>query len=66
MGTSWQQYNLKSEHRQQRLNEIQGYEWILIFSWLGALVLLGFTWWAAFRLLCDMVQLGRYVPGLLP
>jgi hypothetical protein len=66
MGTVWQQYNFKSEHRQHRLTEIQGYGWVLIFSWLGALVLWGFTWWAPFRLLCHMVQRLRYVPGLLP
>lgn len=66
MSTVWQQYNFKSEHRQHRLTEIQGYEWVLIFSWLGALVFWGFTWWAAFRLLCDMVQLVRCAPGLLP
>jgi hypothetical protein len=66
MGTVWQQYNFKSGHRQHRLKEIEGYEWVLIFSWIGVLVLWGVTWWAAFRLLCNMVQLVRYVPGLLP
>jgi len=65
MGTVWRQYNFKSEHRQQRLKEIQGYEWALIFSWASALLLWGLLWWAAFRLLCNMVQLVRYVPGLL-
>lgn len=63
-GTGSLQYDLQSEHRQQRRKEILGYEWVLIFSWLGALVLWGVTWWAAFRLLCDIVQLVRYVPGL--
>jgi hypothetical protein len=66
MGTVWRQYNFKSEHRQQRLKEVQGYEWVLIFSWLGALVLWGFMLWAASTLLCNTVQLVRYVPGLLP
>ena len=65
MGTGWWQYDVKFRHRQQRLNEMQGSEWVLIFSWLGALVLWGLTWWAAFRLLCNMVQLVRFVPGLL-
>jgi DNA-directed RNA polymerase specialized sigma24 family protein len=54
-------YDLKSERRQQR-----GYEWVLIVSWLCALVLWGFTWWTAFRLLCSMVQFVQYVPRLLP
>ena len=41
------------------------YELVLIFSWLGALLIWGFLLWAAFRLLCRMVQLVRYVPGCL-
>jgi hypothetical protein len=66
MDTGWRQYDVKSERRQQRLKGIQGYEWVLILSWLCALVLWGFTWWAAFRLLCSMVQFVQYVPRLLP
>jgi hypothetical protein len=66
MSTAWQQYDCNFRRRQQRLKEIQGYEWVLTFSWLGALLLWGFLWWAAFRLLCCMVQLVRYARGLLP
>jgi hypothetical protein len=65
MSTTWRQYDCNFRHRQQRLKERQGYELVLIFSWLGALLTGGFLWWAAFRLLCCMVQLVRYVPGLL-
>jgi len=63
---TWRQYEFNSEHRQQRLKEIQGSEWVLILSWLSALLLLGATWWAAFRLLCCIVQLIQYVPRSLP
>jgi hypothetical protein len=66
MSTAWRQYDCNVRRRQQRLREIQGYESVLISSWLGALLLWGFLWWAAFRLLCCMVQLVRYAPGLLP
>jgi hypothetical protein len=66
MGTGWRRYDFTSERRQQRLKGIQGYEWVLIVSWLCVLVLWGFTWWAAFRLLCSMVQFVQYVPRLLP
>jgi hypothetical protein len=66
MSTAWRQYDCKFRRRQQGLKEIQGYEGVLIFSWLGALLLWGFLWWAAFRLLCSMVQLVRYASGLLP
>jgi hypothetical protein len=66
MGAGKRQYDFKSELRQQRLKGIQGYEWVLIVSWLCALVLWGFTWWAAFRLLCNVVQFVQYVPRLLP
>jgi hypothetical protein len=65
MSTAWRQYDCNFRHRQQRLKESQGYGLVLIFSWLGALLTWGFLWWAAFRLLCGMVQLVRYVPGLL-
>jgi len=66
MSTAWRQYDCNFRPRQQRLKEIQGYASVLIFSWLGTLLLWGFLWWAAFRLLCCTVQLVRYVPGLLP
>jgi hypothetical protein len=66
MGTGWLQYDFKFRHRQQWLKEIQGSEWVLIFSWLGALVLSGFTWWAAYRLLFDIAQLLQFIPRLLP
>jgi hypothetical protein len=36
MSTAWRQYGLKFRHRQQGLKEIEGYEWVLIFSWLGS------------------------------
>ena len=65
MSTALWQYRFKSEHREECLKEIQEYEWALIFSWASALLLWGLLWWAAFRLLCNMVQLVRYVPGLL-
>jgi hypothetical protein len=65
MGTAWRQYDCNFRRRQQRLNEIQGYELVLIFSWLGALLIWGFLWWAAFRLLCDVAQFVWYAPGLL-
>jgi hypothetical protein len=65
MSTAWWQYDCDFRRRQQRLKEIQGCEWVLIFSWLGALLIWGFLWWAAFRLLCCMVQLVQYAPGLL-
>jgi hypothetical protein len=51
MSTPWRQYDCNCRGRQQRLKEIQGYELVLIFSWLGALLTWGFLWWAAFRLL---------------
>lgn len=41
MSTAWRQYGLKFRHRQQGLKEIEGYDWVLIFSWLGAPVLGG-------------------------
>jgi hypothetical protein len=63
---TWRQYEFNSEHRQQRLKEIQGYEWVLMLSWLSALLLLGATWWAAFKLLCCIVELIQYVPRSLP
>jgi hypothetical protein len=66
MSTAWRQYDCNFRRRQQGLKEIQGYELVLIFSWLGALLTWGFLWWAAFRLLCCTVQLVPYVPGLLP
>jgi hypothetical protein len=65
MSTAWRQHGLKFRHRQQGLKEIEGYDWVLIFSWLGAPVLGGVTCWAAFRLLCCMAQLLLYVPGSL-
>ena len=52
MSTAWWQYRFKSDHRQERLKEIQGYEWFLmIFSWISALLHFGLLWWAVFRLL---------------
>ena len=65
VSTSWRQYDCNSRRRQQRLKEIQGCEWVLIFSWLGALLIWGFLWWAAIRLLCDVAQFVQYVPRLL-
>jgi hypothetical protein len=41
MSITWRQCEFNSEHRQQRLKEIQGYEWVLILSWLSALLLWG-------------------------
>ena len=42
MNTAWQQYDCNVRRRQRRLKEIQGCEWgVLIFSWLGALLLWG-------------------------
>jgi len=66
MSTAWRQYDCNFRGRQQRLKEIQGFELVLIFSWLGALLTWGFLLWAAFRLLCFILQLVRYVSGLLP
>jgi len=65
MNIASRQYDCNFRRRQQGVKEIQGYELVLIFTWLGALLTWGFLWWAAFRLLCGMVQLVRYVPGLL-
>jgi hypothetical protein len=65
MSTTWRQYDCNFRRRQQRLKEIQGYECVLIFSWLGALLSWGFLWWAAFRLLCDVAQFVQHVPRLL-
>ena len=65
MSTTWRQYDCNFRRRQQGLKEIQGYELVLIFSGLGALLTWGFLWWAAFRLLCCTVQLVRDVPGLM-
>jgi hypothetical protein len=65
MSIAWRQYDCNLRRRQQALKEIQGYELVLIFSWLGALLTWGFLWWAAFRLLCCVVQLVRHIPGLL-
>ena len=65
MSSAWWQYRFKSDHRQEPLKEIQGYEWVLIFSWVSALLLWGLLWWAAFRLLNCLFQLVRYIPGLL-
>jgi hypothetical protein len=66
MSTTWQQYDRNFGGRQQRSEKPQGYELVLIFTWLGALLSCGFLWWAAFRLLFCMVQLIRYAPGFLP
>src|ERR1700730_14808299 len=49
MSTAWQ-YDCNFRRRHRRLKEIQGYDWVLIFSWLGALLLWGAFWWATFRL----------------
>lgn len=65
MNISSRLYDCNFRRRQQGLKEIQGYELVLIFSGLGAVLTWGFVLWAAFRLLCGMVQLVRYVPGLL-
>jgi hypothetical protein len=64
MSTARRRYDCL-RRRQQHLKEVQGDEWVLIFSWLGVLLLWGSLWWAAFRLLCSMVQLVQYAPGLL-
>ena len=66
MSTALQQYKFRSAHRQQRLRETQGHDWVLILSWLGALLCWGFLWWAVYRLFCCVVQLIQFVPGLLP
>ena len=66
MSTAWRQYDCNFRRRRQRLKEVQGYELVLIFSWLGAVLTWVVLWWAAFRLLCSMVQLVRYGPGFLP
>jgi hypothetical protein len=66
MSTAWRQYDCNSRRHQQSLKEIQGDEWVLIFSWLGALLLWGAIWWAAFKLLCCIVQFIQYVPRSLP
>jgi hypothetical protein len=63
---TWRQYEFNSEHRRQRLEEIRGSEWVLILSWLSALLLLGATWWAAVKLVCCIVQLIQYAPRSLP
>jgi hypothetical protein len=65
MSIAWRQYDCNFRRRQQGLKEIQGYELVLIFSCLGALLTLGLLWWAVFRLLCCMVELVQHVPGLL-
>ena len=65
MSAAWRQYDCNFRRRQQGLKEIHGYELVLIFSWLGALLTWGFLWWAAFRLGFCMVQLVRHVPELL-
>ena len=41
MSTSWRQSDFRFGHSQQRLKQIQRYDLVLIFSWLGALVLWG-------------------------
>jgi hypothetical protein len=64
MNIASRQYDCNFGRRQQRLKAIKGYELVLIFSGLGAVLTWGFVLWAAFRLLCGMVQLVRYVPGL--
>jgi len=65
MSTTWRQYDGTFRGRQQRSKEIQGYEGVLIFSWLGALLLWGFLWWAVIRLLCDVAQFVQHIPRLL-
>jgi hypothetical protein len=41
MSTALQQFKFRSEHRQQRPREIQGHGWVVILSWLGALLCWG-------------------------
>jgi hypothetical protein len=66
MSTALWQYRFKSDRRHERLKEIQGYEWFLIFSWVGALILWGLLWWAAFRLLTVWANLLCTFRVLLP
>ena len=65
MSTARWQYDCNLRRRQQRLREIQGYKSVLIFSWLGTLLIWEFLLWAAFKLLCDMAQFVQHVPRLL-
>jgi membrane protein DedA with SNARE-associated domain len=65
MSTALRQYDCSSRRGQQHSKEIQGYECVLIFSWLGALLSWGFLYWAVFRLLCNVVQFVQHVPRLL-
>jgi len=65
MSPASRQYDCNFRGRQQRLKEIQGYEGVLIFSWLGTVLIWGFLWWAAFKLLCDVAQFVQHVPRLL-
>ena len=66
MSAALWQCRIKSDRRHQRLEEIQAYEWwFLIFSWVGALVLWGSLWWAAFRLLTVCANLLCTFRGLL-
>ena len=51
MSTALWQYRVKSDRRHEHLKKILGHEWFLILSWVGALILWGLLWWAAFRLL---------------
>jgi hypothetical protein len=59
------QYDCNFRRHQQGLKDIQGCESVLIVSWLGTLLLWGFLWWAAFKLLCDVAQFVQHVPRLL-
>jgi hypothetical protein len=66
MSIAWRQYDCNLRRRQQRLEEIQGYEWgIRIFFWLGALPLFGVFVVGCLQTTWSMVQLAQYVPGLL-
>ena len=66
MSTALFEYRVKSDRRHERLKKILGYEWFLIFSWVGALILWGLLWWAAFRLLTACANLLCTLPVLLP
>lgn len=66
MNTAWRQRRFKSDHRRDRPKEIQGCEWVLIFSWVGALLSWALLWWAAFRLLTVCANLLYTFRVLLP
>jgi hypothetical protein len=67
MSTAVWHYRFKSDWRHERLKKIEAYEWwLLIFSWVSALILWGLLWWAAFRLLTVCANLLYTFRVLLP